>query len=103
MLQMAVTRSMFATAVSLLELGTSTAESILRRLAQVYRFREFMIKKFGNLIRGWVLCFDRDKSGVVSRKEFFDALHEVKSAWPAPRSSNWPHIPLHGVCKAARG
>merc|ERR1719171_2787995 len=45
---------------------------------EVYRFREFLIRKFGNLVRGWVLVFDRDKSGSVSRKEFFAALTELQ-------------------------
>merc|ERR1719460_1193863 len=51
---------------------------------EVYRFREFLIRRFGNLVRGWVLVFDRDKSGTVSRKEFFTALNELQYKGDAP-------------------
>merc|ERR1719456_497280 len=57
---------------------------------EVYRFREFLIKKFGNLVRGWVLVFDRDKSGSVTRKEFFAALNEIK--YKGDASTLWRRI-----------
>ena len=36
--------------------------------------RRGISRRFGNLVRGWVLLLDRDRSGVVSRKEFFSAV-----------------------------
>lgn len=57
---------------------------------QVYHFREFLIRKYGNLVRGWVLLLDRDKSGAVSRKEFFQALAEVR--FPGDANQLWRRL-----------
>jgi Ca2+-binding EF-hand superfamily protein len=43
----------------------------------VYELREAIVKKYGNLIRGWVLLLDRDQSGSVSRQEFIAAVLQI--------------------------
>ena len=54
---------------------------------QIYLFREYVIRKYGNLIRGWVLLLDRDKSGSVTRKEFMQALMEVRALQRCPANN----------------
>jgi Ca2+-binding EF-hand superfamily protein len=57
---------------------------------QVCFFREFLIRKYGNLIRGWVNLLDKDKSGAVSRKEFVQALLEVH--FPGDAGGLWRRL-----------
>merc|ERR1719238_2282337 len=57
---------------------------------EVYRFREFLVKKYGNCVRAWATVFDKDRSGLTTRKEFFAALQEM--AYPGDGQQLWKRI-----------
>jgi Ca2+-binding EF-hand superfamily protein len=57
---------------------------------EIFRFREFVIRKYGNCVRAWATVFDRDRSGSTSRKEFMAALQEMQ--YPGNSIMLWKRI-----------